>query len=181
MTTPPDHIPPETPAFREDQLSQIPALHLLQNLGYRYLLPAEALRLRGERESQVLLLDVLADQLRRINRVRHRGQEQPFTEGAIAEAVRQLRDLDDGAGLVQTNRAAWDLIRFGVTQPQTIYDPSDGCVSQDPSPGFDVTVTRVFKKDGAEVKRQTFKTTYIPEDDVICSAKPDAKTSAPPD
>ncbi|MFN8586868.1 MAG: type I restriction endonuclease subunit R [Candidatus Eisenbacteria bacterium] len=120
MTTPPDHIPPETPAFREDQLSQIPALHLLQNLGYRYLLPAEALRLRGERESQVLLLDVLADQLRRINRVRHRGQEQPFTEGAIAEAVRQLRDLDDGAGLVQTNRAAWDLIRFGVTQPQTI-------------------------------------------------------------
>ncbi|MCC6651280.1 MAG: type I restriction endonuclease subunit R, partial [Candidatus Eisenbacteria bacterium] len=120
MTTPPPDIPSDTPAFREDQLSQIPALHLLQNLGYEYLLPAKAMRLRGGRESQVLLLDVLAGQLRRINRVRHRGEDRAFTENAIAEAVRQLRDVNDGGGLVQTNRAVWELLRYGITQPQVV-------------------------------------------------------------
>ncbi len=120
MTLPAPAIPPTTPAFREDQLSQIPALHLLQNLGYRYLLPAEALRMRGGRESQVLLLDVLTEQLRRLNRVRHRGEELPFNESAIAEAVRQLRDVDDGGGLLHANHAVWELLRYGISAPQMI-------------------------------------------------------------
>lgn len=120
MTPPAPEIPPNTPAFREDQLSQIPALHLLQNLGYEYLLPADALRMRGGRDSQVLLVDVLTEQLQRLNHVRHRGQERPFTADAIAEAVRQLRDVDDGGGLAQTNRAIWELLRFGISVPQVV-------------------------------------------------------------
>lgn len=120
MTPPAPDIPADTPAFREDQLSQIPALHLLQNLGYRYLLPAEALRLRGGRESQVLLFDVLSEQLRRINRVQHRGQKRAFTENAIAEATRRLRDVDDGGGLLHSNHEVWELLRLGVSVPQTV-------------------------------------------------------------
>lgn len=120
MTPPAPEIPPDTPAFHEDQLSQIPALHLLQNIGYRYLLPAEALRMRGGRDSQVLLLDVVAEQLRRLNRVRHRGEDRPFTENAVAEAVRQLRDVDDGGGLLHTNQAVWELLRYGITVPQVV-------------------------------------------------------------
>ncbi|MFN8075972.1 MAG: VanW family protein [Kineosporiaceae bacterium] len=67
--------------------------------------------------------------------------------------------------------------RSTITQPETIYDPRPGCVTQEPSPGFDVTVTRIFKKNGAEVKRQTFRTTYIPEDEVICRARPGSSGS----
>ena len=62
-----DPVPETTPAYHEDDLSQVPALLLLQNLGYEYLTPAEAMKLRGGRESQVLLADVLADQLRTLN------------------------------------------------------------------------------------------------------------------
>jgi hypothetical protein len=47
-------------------------------------------------------------------------------------------------------------------------------VPQQPSEGFDVTVTRIFKKNGAEAKRSTFSTHYIPEDKVTCT-HPDAK------
>ena len=43
-----------TPSFNEDDISQIPALQLLQNLGYTYLTPEEALALRGGRMSAVL-------------------------------------------------------------------------------------------------------------------------------
>ena len=45
---------PPTPLMKEDHASQIPALQLLQNLGWQYLSPAEALALRGGRESAAL-------------------------------------------------------------------------------------------------------------------------------
>ncbi len=34
--------------------------------------------------------------------------------------------------------------------------------------GFDVTVTRIFRRDGAQVRTEKFFTRYIPEDHVIC-------------
>lgn len=120
MTSAPDPIPEATPAHHEDDLSQVPALLLLHNLGYEYLTPVEALKLRGGRESQVLLTDVLAEQLRKLNRVRYRGEDLPFTEAAIAEGVRELRDVDQGNGLLRTNLAVWNLLRLGTAQEQTI-------------------------------------------------------------
>lgn len=118
---PDDGVVPElTPAYHEDDLSQIPAILLLHSLGYEYLTPTEALVMRGGRESQVLLADVLADQLRKLNRVRSRGEELPFTEAAIAEGVRQLRDIEQGNGLLRTNHDVWQLLRNGTSQEQTI-------------------------------------------------------------
>ncbi len=43
----------DTPSFKEDHISQIPALQLLQNLGYTYLSPAEAEKFRGGKTSNV--------------------------------------------------------------------------------------------------------------------------------
>lgn len=59
-----------TPRHREDDVSQIPALQLLQALGYTYLTPEEALVLRGGRPSGVLLDGILEAQLRRLNSIR---------------------------------------------------------------------------------------------------------------
>ncbi|MEO8555495.1 MAG: VanW family protein [Actinomycetota bacterium] len=59
--------------------------------------------------------------------------------------------------------------RRNVVQPKTIVDARPGCVPQAPNAGFDVTVTRVFKKNGVQVKTSTFKTHYIPEDSVTCT------------
>ena len=57
----------DTPSFKEDHISQIPALQMLVNLGYTYLSPAEAERQRGGKTSNVLLEDVLRKQLKKIN------------------------------------------------------------------------------------------------------------------
>ncbi|NLT57162.1 MAG: hypothetical protein GXX79_21895 [Actinomycetales bacterium] len=70
--------------------------------------------------------------------------------------------------------------RTNPREPETIYDESEDCVEQAPNPGFDVTVTRVFLKNGAEVKRQAFHTTYIPEDEVICGPDPSKTPGATP-
>jgi len=68
----------------------------------------------------------------------------------------------------------WDIAaskgpRRNVVQPRNIVDDKPGCVPQTPTPGFDVTVTRIFKKAGTTVKTSTFNTHYIPEDNVRCT------------
>ena len=45
----------DTPSFIEDHISQIPALKLLMNLGWKYLTPDQALEARTNRTSNVLL------------------------------------------------------------------------------------------------------------------------------
>jgi vancomycin resistance protein YoaR len=59
--------------------------------------------------------------------------------------------------------------RRNVVQPKIIVDAHSGCVPQLPTPGFDVTVTQIFKKSGAQVKTVLFNTRYIPEDNVKCT------------
>ena len=59
--------------------------------------------------------------------------------------------------------------RRNIVQPKSIVDDAKGCVTQTPSPGFDVTVTRIFKKAGKTVRTSQFNTHYIPEDKVTCT------------
>ena len=68
---------------------------------------------------------------------------------------------------------AWDIEavkgpRLNAVPPRTIVDDRPGCVPQAPNPGFDVTVTRIFKKNGLQVRTSMFNTHYIPEDGVKC-------------
>jgi vancomycin resistance protein YoaR len=59
--------------------------------------------------------------------------------------------------------------RRNIVEPRTIVDDSPDCVKQTASEGFDVTVTRTFKKNGAVLRTESFNTHYIPEDDVTCT------------
>ncbi|KGN33949.1 hypothetical protein N802_07580 [Knoellia sinensis KCTC 19936] len=73
----------------------------------------------------------------------------------------------------------WDITaakspRRNLVQPKKITDDAPECITQNPVPGFDVTVTRTFKQGGKTVRTQAFNTHYNPEDDVTCT-HPDAK------
>jgi vancomycin resistance protein YoaR len=59
--------------------------------------------------------------------------------------------------------------RRNVVKPKVVIDAKAACVPQLPTPGFDVTVTQVFKKNGAQVRTVGFNTHYIPEDTVKCT------------
>lgn len=107
-----------TPLWKEDHISQIPALQLLQKLGWEYLTPNEALSLRQGRTSAVLLDGILTEQLRK-RRFTYRGQEYPFTEGNIHSAIQALKDvLYDG--LVRTNEKIYDLLCLGKAMQQSV-------------------------------------------------------------
>ena len=105
--------------FNEKHLSQIPALQLLINLGYRYLTPEQALSLRGGRLSNVLLEEVLRDSLKRINRIQHKGSNYLFSEENIQSAIQRLKNVKYD-GLLKTNESVYDLLTLGVSLEQSV-------------------------------------------------------------
>ncbi|MCC5821658.1 MAG: HsdR family type I site-specific deoxyribonuclease [Phycisphaerales bacterium] len=114
---------PSTPRSDEDATSQLPALKVLINLGWRYLTPEQALALRGGRTSDVILYGVLEDWLRTHNRIEYRGESVPFTEANIASAIANLRDEEDD-GLVRTNEKIYDHLLLGKSLKQTVLGDS---------------------------------------------------------
>jgi type I restriction enzyme, R subunit len=109
----------DAPSFREELISQIPALQLLRALGYTYLDPDQALAARGGKLSNVLLDDILSEQLRKLNRIRYKGQIYAFSEANIQEAIRRLKN-EPYDGLVRTSEKIYDLLTLGISLPQTI-------------------------------------------------------------
>ncbi|MBL8466316.1 type I restriction endonuclease subunit R [Methyloversatilis discipulorum] len=111
---------PEPPfRFDEKYLSQLPALQLLVSLGYQYLSPAEALAARAGRIGNVLLEEVLREQLKKLNRIRHKGGSYLFSEENIQSAIQRLKGVKYD-GLLKTNEAVYDLLTLGVALEQSI-------------------------------------------------------------
>ena len=105
--------------FSEHTRSQLPALHLLQNLGYTYLSPREALALRGGRADAVLLEGVLLDWLAKHNEIQYHDQRYPFSEGNIHAAIQVLKETL-AIGLLRTNETIFDLLSLGKSLQQSI-------------------------------------------------------------
>ena len=70
----------------------------------------------------------------------------------------------------------WDIAsvkgpRRNVVPPKTIRNDSLKCYPQQANPGFDVTVTRQWRRPGSSVlvKSEPVTTHYVPEDHVICT------------
>jgi type I restriction enzyme R subunit len=111
----------DTPSFREELISQIPALQLLmmKEMGYTYLTPDQALAARGGKLSNVLLETILEEQLRRLNRIHYKGQRYPFSDANIKEAIRRLKN-EQYDGLLRTSEKIYDLLTLGISLPQEI-------------------------------------------------------------
>jgi type I restriction enzyme, R subunit len=105
--------------FLEDLVSHLPALQHLQQVGYDYLTPIEALELRGGKRSRVVLEPILLEQLRKLNQITFKGQTHDFTETNLKNAVDALTNIPFD-GLVKTNEQAYDLLTLGKAQEQTI-------------------------------------------------------------
>jgi len=99
--------------YEEDIKSKIPALQLLQNLGYTYLTSEEALEERKEKRSNVILEGILERQLRKINSFEYRGKKHKFPDKNIKDAVKAIKDFNLKDGLVKTNEKVYDLLCLG--------------------------------------------------------------------
>ncbi|GJM35115.1 MAG: DEAD/DEAH box helicase [Saprospiraceae bacterium] len=109
-----------TPSFQEDHISQIPAIQFLQTLGFEYLTPKEALAMRGEKTTGVLLEDILRKQLQKINTIRYKGQDYTFSESNITSGMHALKDAPLQEGLIAANEYIYGLLTLGKSLEQTI-------------------------------------------------------------
>lgn len=111
----------DTPSFKEDHISQVPALQMLVNLGYTYLSPTEADRQRGGKTSNVLLEDVLRKQLKEINSIRVSATKTGiFTDENIDRGILALKTLPMNEGYIAACERAYNLLTLGQALEQTV-------------------------------------------------------------
>lgn len=111
----------DTPSFKEDHISQIPALQMLVNLGYTYLSPAEAEKLRGGKTSNVLLEDVLRKQLKEINSIRVSATKTSiFTDENIERGILTMKNLPMNEGYIAASEKAYNLLTLGQALEQSV-------------------------------------------------------------
>jgi vancomycin resistance protein YoaR len=73
----------------------------------------------------------------------------------------------------------WDISssiseRYNVREEGKRYNDTDECIEQDPMEGFDIDVTRTFRRIGSSevVKTDATHVSYAPADEVLCEAPP---------
>jgi|AntAceMinimDraft_11_1070367.scaffolds.fasta_scaffold03895_2 type I restriction enzyme R subunit len=111
--------------YSEFQDSQLPALQLLQKMGWQYISPEETLNERDGFYSSVLLENILSEQLQKINNFEYKGDSYKFSRGNIQGAINALKNVPD-EGLVRTNEKVYDLLTLGKSFTETIQGDSKG-------------------------------------------------------
>ncbi|MDE1207100.1 type I restriction endonuclease subunit R [Tenacibaculum larymnensis] len=111
----------QTPSFKEDHISQLPALQLLIAMGYIYMNPEDALAERGHKTSGVFLESILREQLKRINTAKVSSiKEVAFTASNIEAAIIALRDVPMVDGYISTAQKLYELLTLGKSVEQSI-------------------------------------------------------------
>ncbi|MBW2561575.1 MAG: restriction endonuclease subunit R, partial [Deltaproteobacteria bacterium] len=109
----------DLPNYLEKVQSQLPALHLLMQLGWQYLSPEETVDLRGGRLGSTILEPILVDHIRNHCRYEFKGASHPFTENTIQNAAQALKGFRV-TGATHEQEQAYDLLCLGISVPQTI-------------------------------------------------------------
>ena len=111
---------PHQDDYNEAQISKIPALEVLQGLGYSCIPPPQARAMRGSLYN-VLLTDVLREQLERLNSYEYKGNICTFSAKNIAQA---MQDLDEplNEGLLKTNEKIFDRLPLGESYLEKLPD-----------------------------------------------------------
>jgi type I restriction enzyme, R subunit len=94
---------------------------MLVNLGYTYLSPADAERLRGGKTTNVLLENVLRKQLKEINSIRVSATKTSiFTDENIERGIVALKNLPMNEGYFAASERAYNLLTLGQALEQSV-------------------------------------------------------------
>lgn len=105
--------------YKEYNDSQKPALDLLQKMGWQFLSSEQVFEARGDMYTNVILDDILAQQLSKINTFDYKGASYKFSTGSIQGAINALKNVPN-EGLVQTNERVYDLMTLGKSFNETV-------------------------------------------------------------
>jgi len=106
--------------YNEQNISQKPAVEVLNNLGYEILDPKIAEAMRGNLYN-VILTPILKKQLEKFNSFEYKGKKQKFSNKNIEQAI---KDIDESMthGLVKTNEKIYDYLMLGRSYSENLFD-----------------------------------------------------------
>jgi len=104
--------------YDEMNISQIPALEVLNKIGYTIISPEKAEQMRGNLYN-VVLKDILYERLTAINSFEFKGCTYKFSEKNIQQAI---LDIDEALtdGLIKTNEKIYDTLILGRSYPESL-------------------------------------------------------------
>ena len=108
------------PQTREHYSAHVPALHLLCNLGWRFVPTPQALALRGGTRDVLLrprLIEVL-----KTRRFDYKGQTYPLSPSAIDQILREVSALSLTEGLLPANERLYAKLALGITVTEFMPD-----------------------------------------------------------
>lgn len=110
-----------TPSFKEDHISQIPALQMLINMGYTYLSQEEALQVRGNKTANVILDDILRKQLKELNSIQlSSSKTSVFSDANIEAGIRALKEIPLVDGYISASEKVYNLVTLGKALEQIV-------------------------------------------------------------
>ncbi len=113
---------PRTYLYNEKNISQKPAIEVLEKLGYIYIPSEKAEQIRGNLYN-VLLTDILKEKLIEFNEYQYKGRTYKFSTKNIEQAIKDLDEpLTDG--LVRTNEKIYDTLMLGRSYEENLSDGS---------------------------------------------------------
>ena len=95
--------------FDEARQSQLPALEVLVNLGYKYISRDEVLRLRSGDTRNFILTDIAAKKLMEINEYEVGGAKYKFSEKDVRDAIDELEHVQY-EGIIDTSQKIYNMI-----------------------------------------------------------------------
>lgn len=101
------------PKFQEEYSAKIPALVLLNNLGWSFLSPNQALAARGGKTSEVVLKNTLRDELRK-RKFLYAGQKRFFSESSIENVISEICSPALNEGLSVANEKIYNHLLYGI-------------------------------------------------------------------
>lgn len=107
-------------SFLEDHISQIPALMMLEKLGYTYLSPAEALELRDGNTANVLLEPILRSYLEKLVLPISSTRSTVLSAQNITNGIEALCNVPMDEGFVSASQSVYDLLTAGKTLEQSV-------------------------------------------------------------
>jgi type I restriction enzyme R subunit len=111
---------PELSDYNEQNISQKPAINLLNKIGYNLISPEDAEKMRGNLYN-VLLKKTLKEQLEKLNSYNYKSNDYKFEEKNIKQAITDLDELLTD-GLVKTNEKIYDSLLLGRSYQENLFD-----------------------------------------------------------
>lgn len=107
------------PKFQEEYSAKLPALALLNNLGWSYLSPEEALAARAGKPDQVVLIYLLREQLAK-RTFTFGGQEYSLSDKAIDNLIAEVNSPALNQGLLTANERLYNHLMYGISVTEFI-------------------------------------------------------------